>query len=60
MKKYQEPQAHHWIALRLMKNYLVLTKKSNRDCFKTTLWLVEEVGEHAVYRMLVQLKQEEA
>jgi hypothetical protein len=57
--EYQQPQKHHWIALRLMKGYVVLAKTHNRDCFLTVQWLIRELGLKAVNQMLDQLKLEE-
>ena len=60
MKKYQEPQAHHWIAMRLMRGYVKTLKTHNRDCFFTVMWLLRELGVKQVNHMLEQIEKEEA
>jgi len=60
MAKYKQPEAHHWIALRLMRGYVILANTHNRDCYLTIQWLLREVGFKKINHMLDQLKQEEA
>lgn len=59
MKKYQEPQAHHWIVLRLLRQ-LFKEYGHNRTAGRATLWLVREVGGKKVVEMIQQLEDEEA
>jgi hypothetical protein len=60
MKKYQEPQAHHWIVLRLLRQLLKSQGGHGRNAGLSTVWLIREVGIKRVMSMIEQLEQEEA
>ena len=60
MKNYQEPQAQHWIVLRLVKQVLRAEGGHARDSGLSTLWLIREVGIKQVMDMILQLEEEEA
>ncbi len=61
MKKYQEPQAHHWIVLRLVRQLFKTHKGHGRNAGLATLWLIRELGGgNKVVEMIQQLEQEEA
>jgi hypothetical protein len=60
MKKYQEPQAHHWIVLRLLRQLLALQKVHALDNVRSTIWLLREVGYNRLMDMIVELEIEEA
>ena len=60
MKKYQEPQAHHWIVLRLVRQLFKTHGRHSRNASLSTLWLVREVGSNRVIEMIDQLEKEEA
>ena len=59
MKKYQEPQAHHWIVLRLLRQLLALQKVHALDNVRSTTWLLREVGYNRLMDMIVELEIEE-
>jgi hypothetical protein len=58
--EYQEPQAHHWIALRLIRGYVGVANRHNRDCVYTIHWLIKELGLPTVQNMTDQLKLDES
>ena len=60
MKKYQEPQAHHWIVLRLLRQLLALQKVHALDNVRSATWLLREVGYNRLMDMIVELEIEEA
>jgi len=60
MKKYQEPQAHHWIVLRLLRQVFKSQGGHGRNAQLGTLWLIREVGSKRVMSMIQQLEDEEA
>jgi len=60
MKNYQEPQAQHWIVLRLIKQLLKAQGGHARDSGLSTLWLVREIGSQQLREMIDQLEGEEA
>ena len=60
MKKYQEPQAHHWIVLRLLRKLIALQKVHALDNVRSTIWLLREVGYNRLMDMIVELEIEEA
>lgn len=60
MKKYQEPQAHHWIVLRLLRQIFRAHGGHGRNAGLSTLWLIREVGSKRVMEMIQQLEDEEA
>jgi hypothetical protein len=60
MKNYQEPQAQHWIVLRLVKQSFKDHKGGHsRTTGLSTLWLIREVGIKQVIEMIDQLHAEE-
>jgi hypothetical protein len=61
MKNYQEPQAQHWIVLRLVKQSFKDHKGGHsRTTGLSTVWLIREVGIKQVMDMILQLEKEEA
>lgn len=60
MKKFQEPQAHHWIVLRLVRQLFKTHKGHGRNSGLATLWLIREVSGKKVVEMIQQLEKEEA
>jgi hypothetical protein len=58
MKVYQQPQAHHWIALRLVRGYARAVSTHNRDCTYAVVWLMREVGYKQLNNMIEQLQGE--
>ena len=59
VKEYQEPQAHHWIALRLVKQLFKAHKGHGRNSGLSTMWLLREVGSKQLLVMIDQLHAEE-
>ena len=60
MKEYQEPQAQHWIVLRLLRQLFKSHGGHSRNAQLSTLWLIREVGSKRVMEMIQQLEKEEA
>ena len=60
MKKYREPQAQHWIVLRLLRQVFKAHGGHSRNAGMSTIWLIREVGIKQVMSMIDQLEQEEA
>jgi hypothetical protein len=58
MKKYQEPQAQHWIVLRLVRQLLKAHGGHSQNAGQSTLWLIREVGIKQVMSMIQQLEEE--
>ena len=58
--KYQEPQAHHWIVLRLVRRLIKSQGIRGGDAERSAIWLVREVGGKQLVKMIQQLEQEEA
>ena len=58
--KYQKPQAHHWVALRLLRRLVRTHRVRGGDIDRSALWLVREVGGKQLVKMIQQLEQEEA
>lgn len=59
-KKYQEPQAHHWIVLRLARRLIKNQGGHARDSGQSILWLIREVGYTQLMDMILLLEKEEA
>ena len=59
-KQYKQPEAQHWIVLRLIKQVLKAQGGHARDSGLSTLWLIREVGIKQVMDMILQLEEEEA
>jgi hypothetical protein len=60
MKKYQEPQAHHWIVVRLLRKVVKAKSSDAIDVARSTVWLLREVGYNRLMDMIVELEIEEA
>ncbi len=60
MKQYQEPQAQHWIVLRLVRQLFKAHGGHSRNAGLSTVWLIREVGIKQVMDMILQLEEEEA
>jgi hypothetical protein len=60
MKQYKQPEAQHWIVLRLVKQVLKAQGGHAKDSSQSTLWLIREVGIKQVMSMIQQLEKEEA
>ena len=60
MKNYQEPQAQHWIVLRLVRQLFKTHAGHGRNAGLSTVWLIREVGIKQVMSMIEQLEKEEA
>lgn len=60
MKKYQEPQAHHWIVLRLVRQLVKTHKGHGRNSGLSVLWLIRQVGYDQLMDMILELEKEEA
>ena len=59
MKQYKQPEAQHWIVLRLVKHVLKTQDGHSRDSGLGTLWLSREVGSQRLREMIDQLHAEE-
>lgn len=60
MKVYTQPQAHHWVAMRLIRSCLKHTPPIvTTDVAKSITWLVREVGRSTLNEMIDQLQYEE-
>ena len=59
-KQYQEPQAQHWIVLRLVRQSFKTHQGHSRTTGLSTVWLIREVGIKQVMSMIDQLEKEEA
>ena len=57
-KQYKQPEAQHWIVLRLVKQ-LFKHGGHSRNAGLSTLWLIREVGSQRVIEMIDQLHAEE-
>ena len=60
MKNYQEPQAQHWVVLRLVRQLFKAHGGHSRNAGLSTVWLIREVGIKQVMDMILQLEEEEA
>jgi hypothetical protein len=61
MKKYKQPEAQHWIVLRLVRQSFKDHKGGHsRNAGLSTVWLIREVGIKQVMDMILQLEGEEA
>ena len=59
-KQYQEPEAQHWIVLRLVKQSFKDHKGGHsRTTGLSTIWLLREVGSKRLIEMIDQLHAEE-
>ena len=58
-KQYKQPEAQHWIVLRLVKQVLKAQGGHARDSGLSTIWLLREVGSKQVMNMIDQLHAEE-
>jgi len=58
--KYKEPEAHHWIVLRLVRRLFKTHNGHGVDAGRSVLWLIREVGSNRVIKMIDQLADEEA
>ena len=59
VKNYQEPQAQHWVVLRLIKQVLKAQGGHAGDSGLSTVWLLREVGGKQLLNMIDQLHAEE-
>ena len=59
MKQYKQPEAQHWIVLRLVKQLLKAQGGHAKDSSQSTLWLIREVGIKQLMDMILQLEKEE-
>ena len=59
-KQYKEPEAQHWIVLRLVKQSFKDHQGHSRTTGLSTTWLIREVGIKQVMGMILQLEKEEA
>jgi len=59
-KQYKEPEAQHWIVLRLVKQLFKAHGGHSQNAGRSTLWLIREVGSKQVMSMIEQLEKEEA
>jgi hypothetical protein len=57
--QYKEPQAHHWIIVRLLRDQFKNGNSYNEDRARTAVWLIKELGGKRVMQMLTELQQEE-
>jgi hypothetical protein len=60
MKQYKQPEAQHWIVLRLVRQLFKAHGGHSRNAGQSTLWLIREVGIKQVMSMIEQLEKEEA
>ena len=58
-KQYKQPEAQHWIVLRLVKQVLKAQGGHARDSGLSTVWLIREVGSQRLIEMIDQLHAEE-
>ena len=58
-KQYKEPEAQHWIVLRLVRQLFKAHGGHSRNAGLSTLWLIREVGSNRVIEMIDQLHAEE-
>ena len=58
-KQYQEPQAQHWIVLRLVRQSFKDHQGHSRTTGLSTVWLIREVGSKRLIEMIDQLHAEE-
>jgi hypothetical protein len=60
-RQYKEPQAHHWIIVRLLRDHFKNgnSYSYNEDRARTAAWLIKELGGKRVMQMLTELQQEE-
>jgi hypothetical protein len=59
-KQYQEPQAQHWVVLRLVRQSFKTHQGHSRTTGLSTTWLIREVGIEQLMDMILQLEKEEA
>jgi hypothetical protein len=59
-KQYKQPEAQHWIVLRLVRQSFKTHKGHSRTTGLSTTWLIREVGIKQVMDMILQLEKEEA
>ena len=58
-KQYKEPEAQHWIVLRLVKQLFKAHEGHGRNAGMSTIWLLREVGSKRLIEMIDQLHAEE-
>ena len=58
-KQYKEPEAQHWIVLRLVKQSFKTHQGHSRTTGLSTIWLIREVGSKRLIEMIDQLHAEE-
>jgi hypothetical protein len=58
-KQYKQPEAQHWVVLRLVKQVLKAQGGHARDSGLSTVWLMREVGSQRLIEMIDQLHAEE-
>ena len=58
-KQYKEPEAQHWIVLRLVKQLFKAHGGHSRNAGLSTIWLLREVGSQRLIEMIDQLHAEE-
>jgi hypothetical protein len=59
-KQYKQPEAQHWIVLRLVRQLFKAHAGHGRNAGLSTVWLIREVGIKQVMSMIDQLEKEEA
>jgi hypothetical protein len=59
-KQYKQPEAQHWIVLRLVRQSVKDHQGHSRTTGLSTTWLIREVGIKQVMDMILQLEKEEA
>ena len=57
--QYKEPQSHHWIIARLLRDHFKQGSSYSEDRARTAVWLIKELGGKRVMQMLTALQQEE-
>jgi len=60
MNYWKEPQAHHWVVLRLLRELFKSDRGMSRTAGLSTLWLIRELSGRRVVKMIRQLEKEEA
>ena len=59
-KQYKQPEAQHWIVLRLVRQSFKTHQGHSRITGLSTTWLIREVGIEQLMDMIIQLEKEEA
>jgi hypothetical protein len=59
-KQYKQPEAQHWIVLRLVRQSVKTHQGHSRTTGLSTTWLIREVGIRQVMDMILQLEKEQA